>query len=176
MQKMGDSIDVSAESVKSASQFISALYYKGNVTDINELCYTLFLQPGKEKMLPPTKDSFQQHILQANYTAFIWKQSLEAATAIPTPEGHVWTIQNGKLAIVYMTNQPAPLQLRELIRCGCQTACTRATHSCRKEELSCTDSCQCAMDSVDCNNPYSSRDDSSTDSDDSIDDDEDNMM
>ena len=129
----------------------------------------MFLQPGKEKMLPPTMNSFHQHMLRANYTAYIWKHSLEIME-IPTPDGHGWANVNGKLKIIYMTSQPAPLQLAELIHCGCKTACKRATCSCRKEELSCTDSCQCATDDVDCNNPYSSRNDSSSDDDDSTDD------
>ena len=35
MHKLGNSIDVNAETAKYASQFISALYYKGDVTDLN---------------------------------------------------------------------------------------------------------------------------------------------
>ena len=40
------------------------------------------------------------------------------STHVPVPEGNGWCLQDGKLVIEYSTNQPAPMALVELVRCG----------------------------------------------------------
>ena len=46
------------------------------------------------------------------------------------------------------------MQLLELVKCGCTTACKRKSCSCRKSKLSCTASCMCTVQGVDCCNPF----------------------
>ena len=75
------------------------------------------MQKGKEMMVPPTKDSVHQHAL----SAYLGKHALGVGN-VPSPNGHGWVIENDQIAIVFMTEQPAPLTLVELIKCGCKTA------------------------------------------------------
>ena len=56
--------------------------------------------------LPPTKDELTQHIICANYQAYVWKRALETNLDIPSPIGHGWERKDDQLAFVWMENQP----------------------------------------------------------------------
>ena len=155
MKHLGDTIDLPHDVEVSAADFVGALYSKSIPVqngDLNALWYALFVQPGKEMLLPPTSDSFHQHALRVNYSAYLGKHALVLAN-VPSPVGHGWVEENGKLEVVFMTEQPAPFSLAELIRCGCKTPCVRNSCSCRKSSLPCTASCKCAIDGGECHNP-----------------------
>ena len=86
---------VTPQMEENAREFVSGLYSKNVTSDLNILRYKLFIQPGKEKLLPPTNDAFHQHVLRCNYQAYLWKQSLDTAN-VPVPEGNGWCLKDGK--------------------------------------------------------------------------------
>ena len=133
---------------QSAEAFIYQLYQKG------------------QSMLPPTKDSFHQHLLRANYHCCLWKHSL-SIHEVDSPIGNGWIKEDNSLRPVLVTQQAAPMDLVELVRCGCKTGCTRGSCSCRKNNMSCAASCSCFHMEVVCANPFTQL---SNDSDESGDD------
>ena len=118
--KIGDELSPSEHVEQSAEAFIYQLYQKGQArldNDLNSLRYKLFVQPGKEKMLPPTKDSFHQHLLRANYHCCLWKHSL-SIHEVDSPIGNGWIKEDNSLRPVLVTQQAGPMDLIELVRCA----------------------------------------------------------
>ena len=158
LKHIGDSIEFSEEVEKDAAKFICSFYDKyGLVEDgnMNELCYKLFTMPGKEKLLPPTDDSFHQHMEWVNYTGYLWKHALDVEFNVPSPVGYGWELEDGMLNLIYMTKDSAPNSLVELVKCGCKSACSRTSCSCRKSKVPCTLFCKCSNDQRPCLNPHS---------------------
>ena len=81
MSLLGNTTDVTPQMEENAREFVSGLYSKNVTSDLNMLRYKLFIQPGKEKLLPPTNDAFHQHVLKCNYQAYLWKQSLDTCSS-----------------------------------------------------------------------------------------------
>ena len=94
--------------------------------------------------MPPNQDSLHKHIQRANFQTAIYKQSLIPNQDIPAPEENGWKIEDGKLAIHWMTLPPAPQSIMELLRCSCKkTKCALRKCSCFANNLNCTDLCSC---------------------------------
>ena len=108
MALLGNTTDVTPQMEENATEFVSGLYSKNVTVDLNMLRYNLFIQPGKEKLLPLTADALHHHVLRCNYEAYLWKHALDTAD-VPAPEGNGWGIQDGRLVIHYSTEQPAQL-------------------------------------------------------------------
>ena len=68
--------------------------------------------------------------------------------------GNGWSLEAGVSQPIVMTQQPAPMTLVELVRCGCKTGCARNTCSCRKNNLSCAASWACFLQVIECHNPF----------------------
>ena len=62
---------------------------------------------------------------------------------VPTPHGHGWRLADGELKIHWMNQQPAPMELLELVSCGCKTGCLSRRCSCAKVNLPCAPACSC---------------------------------
>lgn len=156
LKHLGDGIEISESTHSSADNFICSLYDKDNLVpsaDLNVLRYRLFTQPGKEKMLPPTKDSYHQHKLRSNYLSHKWKLSLKADAIIPSPIGHGWRSENDGTLLPVLTTKPnAPEAVVELTRCGCKTGCVTKRCSCSSSNLMCTAACKCKGEDM-CHNP-----------------------
>ena len=91
-------------------------------TDINECRYMQFCTRRGEVdscQLAPCKDTLYQHIMRANYQAGIWKRCLDANIDVPNPNDHGWTvdIEEGSIAVKWMTGKPAPQSVMDLLRC-----------------------------------------------------------
>ncbi|KAK6168600.1 hypothetical protein SNE40_019798 [Patella caerulea] len=93
--------------------------------------------------MPPTSDALNQHLLRANYQACIHKRSLCQWMQMPSPNNHGWTVHNNELDIVWMTNDPVPKSLLDVVHCSCKTGCNSGRCVCLKGKVSCTDLCKC---------------------------------
>ena len=127
-------------------RFICALYGPPEHSSVNDLRYDMFcLKAAQCSQLPPTKDALQKHVLRANYQAAIWHRALCAMPEIPDPmDGHGWIEKDGEVCIDWMNQLPAPLELLEMVSCGCQRGCTSGRCSCSKAGLPCTEACRCS--------------------------------
>ena len=77
--------------------------------------------------------------------AHIWRTVLVAVLdPPPNPDGNGWSLDdNGQLHVTWMTKDPAPTALLELISCRCVTGCSTQRCSCKTNNLPCTFVCGC---------------------------------
>ena len=77
--------------------------------------------------------------------AHIWRTALVAVLdPPPNPDGNGWSLDdNGQLHVTWMTKDPAPTALLELISCLCITGCSTQRCSCKTNNLPRTDVCGC---------------------------------
>ena len=62
----------------------------------------------------------------------------------PNPDGNGWSLDdNGQLHVTWMTKDPAPTALLELISCRYITGCLTQRSSCKTNNLPRTDVCGC---------------------------------
>ena len=88
-----------------------------------------------------------QHCRRANYQCFLWKNALCAKPDVPTPDGNGWTIVDGEVQPVLMTQESAPKEMTELTTCKCKASrCATDQCICKKVSLSCTTMCLCEAD------------------------------
>ena len=104
---------------ESTEAFIRDLHPKTRrqTNTMEALRYFMFCQQRKRKneSLSSTSDSLRQHMKRANYQTFIWRSSLVAIQNLQSPVGHEWELEDDCLKPVYMTKDPAPCSLIELI-------------------------------------------------------------
>ena len=141
----------------------TCIHYNSNGTtcSVNELRYKLFCARGaecKSHLLPPCRDCLYKHIIRANYQTAIWKRSLEKQPNIPNPSGHGWKykiVNNEKiLNIDWMSGEPAPKAVLDLLACDCSRICKAPDCICITNNLKCTPMCK-----LDCDNQKISNDD-----------------
>ena len=145
MSQIGRLPNVSDELYASCEQFVCCLYGSKRHISVNSLRYAMFCAGvSLSTQLPPTQDALCQHVQRANYQAAVWRNALVAKPDLPSPNGHGWVYsQDGVLKIDWMDQQPAPIELLELVSCSCTTGCSNGRCSCYKASLSCTDACLC---------------------------------
>ena len=61
---------------------------------------------------------------------------------VPSPVGHGWVQEDGKLSIKWMSGEPAPAALPEFLSCSCARSCKLPTCTCLRNGLKCTDMCR----------------------------------
>ena len=112
---------------------------------INELRYRLFCSKRgniESDQLPPCADCLYKHACRANYQTGIWRRSLENCPEIPSPLRHGWIQDENKLGTDWMSGQPAPATVLELLCCSCTRSCRLPNCSCLANGLKCTDMCR----------------------------------
>ena len=87
--------------------------------------------------LPPTSTAAKYHSLRAYLQVQQWKH--ESCTL--SVESWGWKSEGGEYVPIAMDLPPAPLELLQIIRCGCQGDCSTRTCSCRKHSKECTFAC-----------------------------------
>ena len=102
----------------------------------------------KSESLPPTTDSLRQHLMRANYQAFVWKHSLIAVQQLPPPVSNGWSENDGLLEPHLISKDPAPRGLIELTACKCTKSFCRRDHlcPCKAQSMPCTEACLCMND------------------------------
>ena len=131
--ELGREWDVSSELMNKLENFTCHLYVpKTSSSKINELRYHLFCAKKGEvesHLLPPCRDCLVQHTLRSNYQAAIWRRCLEQNPSIPSREGRGWKIEKEgpdldvQLVVHWMTGQPAPQAILDLLACNCAKKC-----------------------------------------------------
>ena len=144
MQRLGESLSTDDDLIGLCEQFVCRMYRKESFTSVNALRYHLFCTATTKSYadLPPTHDALVQHVRRSNFQAYLWKRCLHNGE-VPSPKGHGWDIKDNDISIVWTTLPAAPLALLELLRCGCLSGCSGARCRCFKNNVSCTDACQC---------------------------------
>ena len=145
-QQLGVEWELSHELFMSLQEFTCLIYSSNPGTkDVNELRYRLFCARKGElesNQLPPCQDTLQKHCERANYQSAVWRRSLESSPPIPSPIGSGWSQEDGKLAIDWMTGEPAPMAVLELLSCQCKRVCRLPSCTCLANGLRCTNMCQ----------------------------------
>ena len=147
--------------------FIAACYGHSDETDMTTLRFKVWTKKMashklnsalKLEVLPPTRESFQQHVRRSHLQAAIWKNALatDPPNLNPTQYGWFKNSDTGTLEPVSLPTDiaPAPPSVLKLIKCGCSTAqpCTSARCSCSVARLSCSLFCACRGEN-ECGNP-----------------------
>jgi len=89
--KLGDELPLPSDISNTCEAFICALYTSAKMPEstADQLRYWMFCQKNQtSESLPPTTESLHHHIEMCNYQALVWKRSLDAVQALPTPPGH----------------------------------------------------------------------------------------
>lgn len=94
--RLGDTWDLSEENLQLFEEFVCHLY-GGKGTSVDNLRYKKFEKVFRTKskiedlsLLPPCRRSLILHLKRANYTARIWKLSLESVIDFADIKEHGW--------------------------------------------------------------------------------------
>ena len=132
------------DTIKAAEQFMCKIYGQPDLVTCDEARTKLFCKCKTPESLPPTSDALKFHIERAHYQAMVWRQAVRKDPKLPSPDGHGWTLQGGKL-VPQLTSRPSvPDSCAELVSCGCMKNCGTQRCSCRKSNLPCTGACKCS--------------------------------
>ena len=97
-----------------------------------------------ELSIPPTSDALYQHCRRPNYQAAVMRHFMTGKMCAPSPVISGWHIEYGELTVTWMTTNPAPDRVLQLVHCSCKTSkCETERYSCMSARLSCTDLCWC---------------------------------
>ena len=135
----------------SKSLHVSSTALNRELITLIELRYRFFCtKKGNidSTQLPRCVDCLFKHASRANFQAAIWKQSLQSCQGTPTPIGSGWREGGDHFAIDWMSGDPAPTAVLELLSCSCTRSCQLPTCSCLANGLKCTDVCKL----LDCDN------------------------
>lgn len=148
--KIGQSIPPVENLSEEIQKYVCALYGQKDVCKVNIARYNLFkLGKFSEDNIPPNDDTLHQHLLRANFQAYIWKHSLSNVLNIPSPCESGWTLEDDELVIRWMRKPCAQDGFLENVTCGCKTGCQSRRCFCLRANIKCTEVCQCSN----CSNP-----------------------
>ena len=88
------------------------------------------------------QDPLRKHCERANYQSAIWHRSLQSSPQIPLPIGSGLCLKDGKLNIDWMSGEPAPKAVFELLSCQCKRVCQLPSCTCLANGLYWIDMCQ----------------------------------
>jgi hypothetical protein len=112
--------------------------------------WTLFRSRNLQaENLPPTRASLKPHICRTNYATKVGKSYVKWEPELPSPVGHGWRDEDGKLSPVTCLLPPAPAAVMELVKCSCKAVVCKGNCSCSKNGLKCTSLCGCKCRVVD---------------------------
>lgn len=87
--------------------------------------------------LPPTSSSAKYH----SYRVYLQVQQWRSLQCSLKPEDWGWKLVEGEYVPIDMDLPPAPSDLMQVIRCGCNGDCSSKACSCRKHSKECTFAC-----------------------------------
>ena len=96
------------------------------------------------RKLPPTEDSFHQHVLRTAYQLMMWRQSDKTTFSIPDPLmfGY-YRDESNLLCPVMMTQSVAAPELLNNLICQCKDKSCSSNCSCFSSNQPCTSACNC---------------------------------
>ena len=146
--------------IKEATDFVAACYGARTVPNMSTARYNVWTSKMASKhlksapslkMLPPTTEAFEQHVHRAHFQAAIWRSALEPDPPALDPTHYGWSMDSSALlhsAPLPVDVLPAPLDVLQLIKCGCSSEqpCSTARCGCFSAHLSCSIFCGCHVD------------------------------
>ena len=148
-----------ADSLPMARHYALILYgqkknQKGQqCTSLDELRYVLASTSDMPaSQLPPTQDSFRQHVLRAMYQTAVWCHSHQKKTVLWSPVGKGWRLMEGVMQPVMYEKAAALQKVRDLTNLYCKDKkCSQQKKCpCFAAGLPCTEFCSC--DCLECAN------------------------
>ena len=154
--------DVIAE----CTSFIACCYGEPKETDMTSLQYKVWLNKmsnqklnaaPKLMVLPPTRESFQEHVKRAHLQAATWRSALASEPPALNAVHYGWSMKTGSNILEPVglppDVSPAPVDVLKMIKCGCASShpCSSARCSCSSARLSCSEFCAC-RGNEDCRN------------------------
>ena len=115
---------------------------------LDDLRYKLSAQTDvSANLLPPTKDSFHQHVLRFVYQPNVWCNSHVAKPQLPAPDGHGWhKAQDNSLELTLGLKEAAPTSLRDITHLYCSDEECSVAANCQRllAGLTCIEACSCS--------------------------------
>ena len=150
-ESLRKSFELSNDQFATLEAFVCPMYGRHTVLTSTSYVTSCFLQkaPAPVSYHHACRHALLLHARRANYQAAVWRLALEPRHHIPSPDSHVWTVEEGKLSILWLNQLPTPHQLMEFVSCGCKKGCKTARCSRRENGLMCTDLCNSSNHSND---------------------------
>lgn len=89
---------------------------------------------------------------RVNYQVLLWNLDCIPQPVIPSPFGHGWTEENGKITPVLCEMSCAPPAILKFIRCSCLKNRCNPPCKCHSNSLPCTEMCECGGKEEECDN------------------------
>ena len=144
-----------------------ALYGGQTFSSLAALRTHLFIAGGNSKdlrCLPPTEDSFRQHLLRCLYATLVQKRAHVPHPVLPVVTTFRWTMETF-LQPVPMLLPPFPELTQSLTSCKCVASKCTKNCSCKKSKVPCCVACKCEGKEGKCDRTLFSVEESSDDSD-----------
>ena len=145
-QALGTEWEVTDELFTRLQEFAFVMYSSNpGTSDVNDLRFRLFCTKKGDldsNQLPPCVDTRRKHCDRANYQAAIWRRSRQSCLQIRSPIGHGWSLEEGRLIVNWMSGEPAPMAVLELLSCQRKRRCQLSNCTCLSNGLQCTDLCR----------------------------------
>ena len=153
---LGASEILSEETFQRLETFVCKLYAPNmNTENLGQLRWKLFFKRQAEaEKLPPTLESLRQTILRAHYQALIWQNDLVPNPIVPPPEKYGWKKDGGTHVPISSELPAAPDAVVQLVRCSCSKSKCSSSCSCRRNNMNCTEMCECEGDLDVCRNVF----------------------
>ena len=106
-RKIGDTFTVMYDLFPTVESFTCHLYGLGKYDSTDLARYYKFCTKDKcpePQKLPPTQDALLCHLKRVSYATAVIKSSLIQSPAIPSPDRHGWTLEDGNSINVTSTN------------------------------------------------------------------------
>ena len=147
-QRVGMAWEVSEELFMELQQFTCTMCapYSGT-DDVNLLQYRLFCAKKGDidsRLLPPCRDTLRKHCPRANNQAavHVLRRSLQNSPVLPSSIGNGCFMKGECLALDWMSGEPAPTAVLELLSCQCNRLCQLLNSTCIANRLKCTALCK----------------------------------
>ena len=139
-QALGTEWEVSVELFTRLHEFTCFMYSSNpGASDVNDLRYRLLCTKKRDldsNQLPTCVVTLRKHCDRTIYQAAIWCRSLQSCPQIPSPVGHGWSVEEGRLIVNWMSGEPAPMAV-ELLSCQCKRRCHLPNCTCLSNGVDC---------------------------------------
>lgn len=162
-----DDFRISDDLIGTARNLLMALYGGQTFSSLAALRTHLFIAGGNSKdlrCLPPTEDSFRQHLLRCLYATLVQKRAHVPHPVLPVVTTFGWTMETF-LQPVPMLLPPFPELTQSLTSCKCVASKCTKNCSCKKSKVPCCVACKCEGKEGKCDRTLFSVEESSDDSD-----------
>ena len=140
---LSDVLDVTVGISNEARAFIVSLYVTDTLEDLNVLREHIFASSQTDlRNLPPTEDSFHQHLLRALYQLIIYKRAHMCKLSLPPVTQYGRRVVNGILQPIMMTKPAKPTSAKSA-SCKCKLSKCLRNCLCAKAQVPCYIGCSC---------------------------------